>query len=385
MLAWLGGFLLSRPASPAQPAASSPLLVDGGATFRNERWIRSHPANSTLLLSSAWEAHTLSARPSVAAFVGSSHGKRWCEGTCPMSAHKQLQRAIQGIDMSVPGQNNSHQLAWTGQYSKDRVELDPRQGTEPPPEGCTLCNGKPYLFVVSIGGRTGSTTVLNMLNAHPIIRLAGENNGMLKDTVTMYLKAAQGISVGFSGNAYSRGKLSPVGMLSKLQQYWDLAMKSAEDEPDPPATPIRGFKEITWDEDTLAMLDLLFPCHRKIFSVRNNESEHLESINSAFPGAHKSGGGPATVATALLKTFRDYAHALHLRDQLVAPWRSFWLPLEEFTKEKFSELYEWLGEYGCTWTDVLHSNEGEENMNVNAVTDARKMLHGKCTLRAVDM
>ena len=99
----------------------------------------------------------------------------WCPGACP-----------------VP----TSQLVATENDTKPDLEaskgiaFDDASGINTAAPKCDLC-ATPHLFIVSIGGRTGSTTVLNMLNAHPIIRLAGEGGGGMQFAAPLYGLAAR--------------------------------------------------------------------------------------------------------------------------------------------------------------------------------------------------
>ena len=146
---------------------------------------------------------------------------------------------------------------------------------------CDLCE-RPYLFVVSIGGRTGSTTVLNMLNAVPHVRLAGENGGQMEGLTDLYEKAA---SVrGPNGaellcddpndesrdcGAYQRGAVSPTNVLCDLQAYVDDVAVPVFPPLPAPQVSVRGFKDVKWSERSLKMLRTTFPCARLVYSVRN--------------------------------------------------------------------------------------------------------------------
>ena len=57
-------------------------------------------------------------------------------------------------------------------------------------EGCDLCSQK-YLFVLSAGGRTGSTSLLEGLNAMPGVSLSGENFGVLEDLRAEFNKVSE--------------------------------------------------------------------------------------------------------------------------------------------------------------------------------------------------
>ena len=61
---------------------------------------------------------------------------------------------------------------------------DDEEGDGP---GCDLCSQK-WVFVFSAGGRTGSTSLLEGLNALPGVSLIGENFAMLNDLQSAYAK-----------------------------------------------------------------------------------------------------------------------------------------------------------------------------------------------------
>jgi len=182
------------------------------------------------------------------------------------------------------------------------VRSQPAWGPTPratgPSSRCDLSEQR-WLFVISLGGRTGSTSLLGMLNAHPAIALSGENSNQLSDLLTLWNKASmQTHAVG----AYVRGALSPNDLLCDLQR-WVLDINgvaepsngSASPSGSGPAerggqrlAPIAGFKEVLWSlnsilpkSDTFSVYkqqkttvldfaDMLFPCSRFIFNLREN-------------------------------------------------------------------------------------------------------------------
>jgi hypothetical protein len=133
---------------------------------------------------------------------------------------------------------------------------------------CNLCKD-PWLFVISLGGRTGSTTILSTLDAHPLVRLAGENNGQMATAAQMWAEAA---ATGYRTNSTTqgRGNLQPYDLLCDLQSWFETSSTPVYTSTS--SLPIRGFKDISWTPESMAMLDILFPCNRKVFSVRANET-----------------------------------------------------------------------------------------------------------------
>ena len=91
---------------------------------------------------------------------------QWCPGRCPLTS----------VD---------EHLARGGLQFR-HTDADPEK-----PPVCDLCANR-WLFIVSSGGRTGSTTALSMLKAHPAFRLAGENYGLLGRAYEMWRTAAEG-------------------------------------------------------------------------------------------------------------------------------------------------------------------------------------------------
>ena len=147
------------------------------------------------------------------------------------------------------------------------------------PARCDL-SAKQWLFVVSPGGRTGSTTVLDMINAHPAFGLAGENRGQLLTAMELFNSAAEQPANREGGGAWGRGAVDPYNLLCDLAGWFedvtppgalkgDLTMESlqahaeaaeearAAEEISRSAAPsgssvseqghtVQGFKEIRW-------------------------------------------------------------------------------------------------------------------------------------------
>ena len=55
--------------------------------------------------------------------------------------------------------------------------------------------------------------------------------------------------------------------------------------------------------------------------------------------------------------FEDQAAALRRLSQEWPSWRSYTLPVEDFTSDGFNGLLEWLGEQQCRFRRVVHTNE----------------------------
>ena len=132
-------------------------------------------------------------------------------------------------------------------------------------------------------GRSGSTSVLTKLNAHPALFITGENSDQIGAALDLWGRAARQSS---AEGAWHRGKVSPAALLCDLQRWFvDLSAGG-------PSGVVRGFKEIRWGlVDTnstelalakLSFMDVLFPCSRFLFVTRSNITAQRASFARTF-------------------------------------------------------------------------------------------------------
>lgn len=302
---------------------------------------------------------------------------QWCPGRCPVKTQELL--AHGGLHWGRSAAN--HSKAPT----------------------CDLCADR-WLFVVSVGGRTGSTTLLEMLLAHPAFDIAGENNGLLGSARAMWdtaslLEQNKGAVKNLSRAhvAYTRPAVQPLDLLCSLQSFFG-AVTSSDAGPGASAGAgdhrVRGFKEIRWSPRQLGLdtsarggpqqaagldrtsmvrfLDALFPCSRVVFNSRT-------AASSTFSWGGGGGGGESDDA-AMAASLLD----LHHRWQATPGqrWKSFWLTLGDddlpgdFTPAGFNELLAWAGEGGCRYTDVPHANMGAHFSKMGQL-NASALLRGE--------
>ena len=144
----------------------------------------------------------------------------WCPGRCPPH------RPINSDDIVARLKGSGGNVTWDSSYD---------EGSEP--TRCDPCRHR-WLFVASLGGRTGSTTVLDMLDQHPAVSLSGENGGQLLTAMTLWDQAAR---QDFTAGPWVRGKPNVANMICDLQS-WFLDAGPAKVNKGPDA--IRGFKEV---------------------------------------------------------------------------------------------------------------------------------------------
>ena len=332
------------------------------------------PAADATTLSTQGDATTLSTQGDASAL--STHEARtdqWCPGRCPVQTSKLLARG--GLHWGRSAAN--HSKAPT----------------------CDLCAHR-WLFVVSVGGRTGSTTLLEMLLAHPAFDIAGENNGLLGraramwDTAALVEQNNAGTDPSKMHIAYKRPAVQPLDLLCSLQSFFG-AVTETDAGPGAGAGAgdhrVRGFKEIRWSPHQLGLdaqaglnetamvefLDALFPCSRVIFNSRT-------AASSTFPwGGGGRRGGSDSDAAAMTRSLLDLHHRWRATPR--QRWKSFWLNLgddahpDDFTPAKFNELLDWAGERRCRYTDVGHANQGAHFSKMRQLQTSSLLRGEDCT------
>ncbi|OLP87068.1 hypothetical protein AK812_SmicGene31764 [Symbiodinium microadriaticum] len=227
---------------------------------------------------------------------------------------------------------------------------NPRQSKEGL-QWCPDCRGelcaRKFLFIVATG-RSGSSTLMNMVNQVPGIFLWGENHGALGGIAGMqerFLKAAQ------DSSDARRAEL----LQSSQDVVWEW-LTPPTFQNDWKRVEVRGFKEIRWNETMVQFIRRSLPCSRLIFNFRLDVE--AQSHSDFFKRKQRKPGAEA------LSTITDKAAALVARSGLPA----FQLPLENFSAPEFTRLARWLGA-DCSFDKVYNTNTGG-SMDA-ATTDAR--------------
>jgi len=205
-------------------------------------------------------------------------------------------------------------------------------------------DGQQWLFILSSQGRTGSTTILGMVNSIPGYFLAGENEGIMADILDLehkvwHLDRRHSI-------AYHHGQRSEQEVACAFKNFTRAFIGWPGFRP-----TTTGFKEIrhTKKEELDAFLHI-FPNAKFIINTRNI----TEQAQSAW-----------------FRNQTDDEKQLAQRKQDLMHWgrkhsdRSFYLPLEDFSVARFNEMLVWLGVETCVYTKVLHLNDE------NTFTDAK--------------
>ena len=353
---------------PVVPPAAAAADLDLVGTTAEEKYGSHHVRNYLLRVHRQRKAKAADADVAHAPQqLAAAPAYEWCPGSCAAAT-------------ASVGSSADSALAWKASDRGAAAAAAP---------SCDLCE-KPWLFVVSVGGRTGSTTVLDMLDAHPHIRLAGENNGQMVSAAQLWAEATAS-DYDSSPVTNARGAIQPADLLCSMQAWFETSTTPTLATA-PGASVIRGCKDITWTPEALRMIDRLFPCNRKIFSVRSNGTAHALSQAHAFDrvGAFAVKAQAEQALEPQLMRLATQMHADDVRSG--RPWRSYWMDLPDtgFETAQFNNLLGWLGETGCQFDGVVHANApyagasrgGYDNAHAT-VADAQSLLKGSCTLTRI--
>ena len=253
-----------------------------------------------------------------------------------------------------------------------RGRLALQQHVDATPVGsCNLCARNFTLLLAT--GRSGSTSVLEALNSLPGVNLRGENHASLWAAFELFRRATAEGPNAAGGPAYEHGPLSEEQLLCTLQDFF-----VAFDPPSalaPHASTVLGFKELIMPasmanmsgmmrsssqsemlvehlvdspDDWLRFAQRLFPCARVVFNYRRDT---IRQANSTFFGNHH-------VTHDVLDRLNARFHEWHERfERADGSFRSYLMPLEDFTPEGATELAHFLGFPSCTFRALPHANE----------------------------
>jgi len=219
---------------------------------------------------------------------------------------------------------------------------------------CDLCNGRNWVFIVGTG-RSGSTTMVNMLNAIPGFHIAGENYHVVHELMAVYGKAKRNRWPASGGPAQHR-PVSELNVLCALQLITEELIGATSLA----TSRAVGFKDISMLKDELDFMLQLFPCARFIVNTRIDMEAQSRS---GFWAENPNALADIKKKTAVLEQWQP-----HHTD------RAIWFPLEKFSVAEFNHLLQWLNVTGCKFASVCHSNkEGTYDAGVR-----RPIMEGSC-------
>lgn len=219
-----------------------------------------------------------------------------------------------------------------------------------------------WLFILGTG-RSGSTSILEMVNSIPGYLLGGENDGIMSEFLDLMKHREHQTEHQYSV-AWHSANVSDQHLLCILRAY---AREIIGWNGEHPRT--LGFKEI-----------------------RHSEKEELDLFLEVFPNARfiiNTAPASRQAASRLhKKAGHDYTQ-LEEMNQRLADWGrnhsnvSFSLPLDEFDLVRFNEMLDWLGVNNCRYTRVAHANDHDSHHGfdftpLQAMRDPRTMPGIEC-------
>jgi hypothetical protein len=248
----------------------------------------------------------------------------WCQG------HKSCEDT--SPDPKYPdGSISTYQF--TGTKEVTATELDSAPGT------CDLCNDQNWVFIFGTG-RSGSTSVLAMLNAIPGFYMAGENNGQLLHLMEAFEDSQFVIKDRANSLPFYHGEINSNELLCDIQKY-TLDMIGDYDKE---TTKAIGFKEIKiLTKEHFEFMKQAFPCAKFILNWREDVEAQHESTFRENTSVEE--------LESMNKAVNDWGDA--------NPDITYKLPCcgEGFSVENFNGMLPWLGITGCSYNGVAHAND----------------------------
>lgn len=249
-----------------------------------------------------------------------------------------------------------------------------------------LCDKK-FAFIIA-AGRSGSTTLLNMVNELPGYSLSGEHDGQFYAWYDLYKRFLTTQSIG-SGrttakfqdfhlgggkhllaerNSWMHQKIHDIELFEMIQGWYYThtgargvnGTYSKGDNIDPTRV-VRGVKEIRYDnDDLLDFISHVFPCAKFVFNTRK------ETFNEQAHSAFFSHTKKSDTLREQAAYYYNYSQKAHMKD------RSFFMYLEDFDKlARWNEMATFLDRPECVYTDVFHDNANSSYRVHNEDDNAR--------------
>ena len=258
---------------------------------------------------------------------------------------------------------------------------------------CSPCKRK-FLIIIATG-RSGSTTLLSMINQLPGVRIAGENNGHLiyglnetknlQKTPEFKLDSVNEVTGAWKHFPIPKQSLAcPIQHMFEAinppkESFFLVENRTLEDDVD----TIIGFKTVRFHADDFLLeqddlteaVDYMmetFPCARFVINIRGDVESQIKSWKAAF-GSDVDGD-----------EIRLYNERLGNAAAMMGQDRARLIDMSEWSRKDNSglmvlnELIEWLGFVNCTFSSLLHSNKdgyGNDSSQVSLGDHCRLTTH----------
>ncbi len=274
---------------------------------------------------------------------------------------------------------------------------------------CAPCNRR-YLFIVA-NGRSGSTTILRMLNLLPGIRLSGENNGVLhvaslveetlKNGNNNVLSQHTDITEGsWLHNGIAPGAIAcPIQQIIStinppphdVQHHVNVTKSKFKSLEEYDQFKILGVKTIRIDNPLLwnakqaaEFFKRNFPCSKIVVNIRSELKNQVKSRLRADWSINAENRAAFTSSILELeKNVKDSQAFLKEFHRALGPKRSHLLDMKAWKNNValVNDMVEWLGfEKGCEFQKLLRENRRRYLHDKNTNTGLNVT---KCKLRTV--
>lgn len=220
---------------------------------------------------------------------------------------------------------------------RDRLGAPPPPRPVPAPQpGCE----RNWLFQVSTG-RSGSTSLMTMLNDLPNVYIAGENDGLFESLYALHKSSIRTESRAKGKNGVHNAWWHHPVERSKLRRSARTYVESAIGLKQNQNYTWVGFKEIRFrTDDELDYILSLFPCSKVIVNIRRDVvRQHKSAFKRSSP-------------ISKLKSHND----MLLKWSTKHRNRVFTLALEDFTLANLNRLAVWLDFPNCHFKQIAHAN-----------------------------
>jgi len=269
-----------------------------------------------------------------------------------VEAEKEIQEMFKSFN-----QTNPHRDSWCPKAVCNNSPL------------CQPCN-KRFLFIVATG-RSGSTTLLRMLNYLPNVRLSGENSNELFIASKLQTNLQKGgkkkifaNDERYNGTPWMHNAIPSQALACPMQQIMstinpppheilmELNQPGNPSYADYEASLIIGAKMIriqdgNWNAKTaVAYFQENFPCSRFLVNYRSDTDGQVESeLNLGWQNITKD---DLKRSDQFLRKFA----------KLMSPDIAQLLDMNEWTKDVsiLNNVVKWLGYKGCSFKALLHEN-----------------------------
>ena len=230
------------------------------------------------------------------------------------------------------------------------------------PGKCDLC-ARRFVIILSAGGRTGSTTLLYMLNELPHVYLTGEHDGILytlRETQKHFDAVARHSDTG--AWLHPSKYVEDVNFYCWVQEWFEYQSSAIEWGKDgvgrSNSSDVYGFKEIRYtDPDILKFIVRLFPCAKFIINTRRDSVDQAMSQNKAWRAktnvdisVNENGGAKLETGAQKLLEFFPISKA-----------NVFHFQTEEYDNlDKWNALITFIDApktKNCKFSHVLHEND----------------------------